>query len=177
MINPALDAADLRILKLLQEDASRSIQALAQAAHLSPATCHRRLQRLHQQGLVERTVALLNAERLRALSGQGLDTVIEVSLDEQAQEKLDAFEHKATRCEEVMQCWRVSGGPDFILMVHVTDMAAYNRFTQALLGDDLNVRNVRAFFCTRRAKFSTAYPLPGGTAPTAAPTAAPSAAR
>jgi len=154
-----LDAADLRLLGLLQQDASRSNQELAAAAHLATATCHRRVQRLRQLGLIERTVALLDPARVKELLGVGLQAVLEVSLDEQASEKLQAFETRAVARAEVMQCWRVSGGPDFVLMVSVADMDHYNALTQQLLSDDVNVRNVRAFFCTRQAKFSTALAL------------------
>lgn len=159
MSNQNLDSADLRLLALLQEDASRSNQELATAAHMAAATCHRRVQRLRQLGLIARTVALLDPARVKELLNIGLQAIIEVSLDEQSSEKLHAFEARALQRPEVTQCWCVSGGPDFVLMVSVLDMEHYNRLTQELLSDDVNVRNVRAFFCTKRSKFSTSLPL------------------
>ena len=61
----------------------------------------------------------------------------------------------------VQQVWRVSPGPDFVLVVQVADMPAYHALAQRLFTQDANVRNVKAFFAVKRAKFETALPLPG----------------
>ena len=86
--------------------------------------------------------------------------LIEVSLDKQGEELLQAFETRAVQETAVQQCWRVSPGPDFMLVVQVTDMPAYLSFTQRLLTQDANVRNVKAFFSVKRAKFGTQITLP-----------------
>ncbi|MBA3591312.1 Lrp/AsnC ligand binding domain-containing protein, partial [Methylibium sp.] len=78
----------------------------------------------------------------------------------QAAEKLDAFEVRALADTAVQQCWRVSPGPDFMLVVAVRDMAAYQALTARLLSSDANVRNVRAFFAIKRARFGSELPLP-----------------
>lgn len=157
---PTLDAADLRLLTLLQDDASLSNQALAEAAHLSAATCHRRVQRLQTLGLIERRVAILNPQRLADITGWGLSALVEISLDVQTAEALDAFEARAVADSAVQQCWRVSPGPDFVLVVQVADMPAYQALAKRLFTEDSQVRNVRAFFAVKRAKFGTALPLP-----------------
>lgn len=157
---PELDAADLRLLALLQDDASLSNQALAEAAHLSAATCHRRVQRLHALGLIDKRVAIVNPQRLAALTGWGLSALVEISLDVQTAEALDAFEARAVAEDAVQQCWRVSPGPDFVLVVQVADMPAYQELARRLFTEDSQVRNVRAFFAVKRAKFGTALPLP-----------------
>jgi len=157
----ALDAADLRLLALLQDDASLSNQALAEAAHLSAATCHRRVQRLQALGLIERRVAILNPQRLADLTGWGLSALVEISLDVQTAEALDTFEARAVAEAAVQQCWRVSPGPDFVLVVQVSDMPAYQELARRLFNEGSQVRNVRAFFAVKRAKFGTALPLPG----------------
>ncbi len=154
-----LDATDLRLLDLLQQDASLSQQALAAKVHVSPPTCLRRVQRLRALGLIERQVAILAPERLAALQGHGLACIVEVSLERQGAELLDAFEARAVAEECVQQCWRVAPGPDFILVVHTRDMPGYQALAQRLFTSDANVRNVRAFFATRRAKFETRLPL------------------
>lgn len=151
-----VDAIDLRILALLQRDASLSNQALAERVHVSPATCLRRVRRLVEAGVIERTLALLSPEKL----GAGLQAVVEVTLDRQGAEWLDAFEQRVVADESVQQCWRVSPGPDFILVVQVADMAAYHALAQRLLTQDANVRNVKAFFAVKRAKFEPAIALP-----------------
>lgn len=165
---PELDATDLRLLALLQTDADRSNQALAEAAHLSPATCHRRVQRLRQWGVIESRVAILSPQRLAALTGWGVSALVEVTLDVQTHEALDAFENSAVACPSVQQCWRVSPGPDFILVLHVADMPSYHEVARTLFTEQLRVRNVRAFFAVKRAKFGTALSLPLATAAGAA---------
>jgi DNA-binding Lrp family transcriptional regulator len=151
-----LDATDLRILDLLQGDASLSNHDLATAAHTSPATCLRRVRRLVAAGVIERRVALLSPERL----GSGLTVIAEVTLDRQGAEHLEAFERRAVADAAVQQCYRVSPGPDFVLVLHVVDMPAWAALTERLFTQDANVRNVKSYFGVRRAKFEPRLPLP-----------------
>lgn len=152
----ALDATDLRLLDLLQSDASLSNQALAERAHVSPATCLRRVARLKAAGVIERRVALLSAERL----GAGLTAIVEITLDRQGAEHLAVFEAKAVADANVQQCYRVSPGPDLVLVVQVADMAGYHALVGRLFTQDANVRNVKAFFSVHRAKFDPRIELP-----------------
>ena len=144
-----LDDTDLRLLELLQDDAGLSNQDLAAAANVSPATALRRVRRLTENGVIERRIALLSTERL----GAGLQALVEVQLDRQGAEHLDAFETLAVADAAVQQCWRVSPGPDFMLVLWVADMAAYNAALQRLFTQHANVRNVKTFFALKRAKF------------------------
>ena len=144
-----LDATDLRLLDLLQGDASLSNLELAERAHTSPATALRRVRRLVDAGVIDRRVALLNPHRI----GAGLTAVVEITLDRQGAEHLDAFEQRAAAEVAVQQVWRVSPGPDFVLVVHSADMAAYHALVQRLFTQDANVRNVKAYFSVKRAKF------------------------
>lgn len=151
-----LDATDLRLLALLQQDASLSNQDLAAAAHVSPATALRRVRRLVEAGVIERRVALLSHERL----GHGLSAIVEITLDRQGAEHLAAFEQRAATDPGVQQCYRVSPGPDFVLVVQVADMAGYHALVQRLFTHDANVRNVKTFFSVHRAKFDPRIALP-----------------
>jgi len=144
-----VDEVDHRLLTLLQEDASRSNQALAEAAHVSPATALRRVRRLVEQGVIERQVAIVSPQAF----GSGLTAIVEVTLDRQGVERLDAFEARAVAEAAVQQCYRVSPGPDCVLVVWVRDMSHYNALVQRLFTEDANVRNVKSYFATRRAKF------------------------
>ena len=157
------DVIDWHLLNLLQHDAAASNPALAERAGVSPPTALRRVRRLHQAGLITRTVALLDEDRLAALQGHGLSAIAEVTLDRQGAEHLAAFERRAVAESAVQQCWRVAPGPDFMLVLRVGDMPAYQVLAERLFTQDANVRNVRTFFATRRAKFSTEVPL--GAAP------------
>jgi DNA-binding Lrp family transcriptional regulator len=102
---------------------------------------------------------VLNADQLGASLGHGLSALVEVSLDKQGAEHLDTFEARAVAHTAVQQCWRVSPGPDFMLVVQAHDMPHYLAISQALFTQDANVRNVKAFFATKRAKFTTTWPL------------------
>ena len=150
----ALDAIDQRLLALLQADASRANQALAEAAFVSPATAMRRVRRLVEAGIIERQVAIVSP----ALVG-GLSVIAEVTLDRQGAEHLAAFEARAVAEAPVQQCYRVSPGPDFVLVLWLPDMAAYHALVQRLFTQDANVRNVKSFFATHRAKFEPAISL------------------
>lgn len=152
-----LDATDVRLLTLLQADASLTNHALADAAHTSPATCLRRVKRLEAAGVIERRVALLNPSHLGGL----LTVFAEVTLDRQGAEHLDAFEARAVTEPAVQQCHRVSPGPDFLLQLVVPDMPAWHALVQRLFTQDANVRNVKSFFSVHRAKWETALPLRG----------------
>jgi DNA-binding Lrp family transcriptional regulator len=151
-----LDDIDLRLLQSLQSDASESNQSLAERLGISAPTCLRRIRRLREAGWIERQVAILDADRVGAL----LTAVVEVSLDRQDAAALDAFEQRIAPDEAVQQCYRVSPGPDFVLVVTVRDMPGYQALAQRLFTSDANVRNVKAFFSLRRAKFDPRIPLP-----------------
>ena len=153
----SLDSIDLKILDVLQTNASLTNHDLAGRVHVSPATCLRRVKRLVDAGIVERRVAILSPERL----GHGLTAIVEVTLDRQSAEALAAFEARAVAEETVRQCHRVSPGPDFILTIQLADMAAYHALVQRLFTANANVRNVKAFFSVHRAKFETRIALPG----------------
>lgn len=153
-----LDAIDLRILDQLQRDASLTNLELAAKAHVSPATCLRRTRRLIDEGWIERTVALLSADKL----APGLSAIVEVTLEPQTAQTLDAFEARATADPAVQQCYRTASGPDFVLIATVLDMPAWHAFQQRVMTDDARVRNVRSFFVAKRAKFAPSVPLTAG---------------
>lgn len=157
---PHLDATDRRLLDSLQRDASLTNHELAARAHVSPATCLRRVRRLVELGIIERRVALLSPDKL----GAGLTAIVEVSLDQQSAERLAAFEARAVAEPAVQQCYRTSSGPDFVLVVYVRDMEAYHQLVQRLYTEDANVRNVKTYFSVKRAKFEPAIPVAAPTA-------------
>ena len=154
-----LDNTDLRLLHQLQVDASLSNLALAELVHVSAPTCLRRVKRLVEAGLIERQVAILSADRLAVQQGHGLTAIVEITLDRQDEERLAAFELRVAADAAVQQCYRVSPGPDFVLVVCVPDMDGYQAFARRLLSGDAHVRNVRSYFVTQRAKMTTQLPV------------------
>jgi Lrp/AsnC family leucine-responsive transcriptional regulator len=150
-----LDELDKRILSQLQKDASLSNVDLAKRVHASAPTCLRRLLALRQAGYIEKQIALLDAQKC----GFGLSAVVEITLDHQASEKYLEFEQWVAPEAAVQQCYRVSPGPDFILIIQVADMAAYHTLAHRLFATHANVRNVRSFFSMHRSKFDPSLPL------------------
>jgi len=155
----SLDVMDVQILAQLQRDASLSNQDLAQAVHTSAPTCLRRIKRMREAGLIERQIAVLNPEALAQTVGHGLSAIVEITLDRQGAEELERFEERVLQDAAVQQCYRVSPGPDFVLVVHTAHMPAYQALVQRLFTSDANVRNVKAFFSVKRSKFGAELPL------------------
>jgi Lrp/AsnC family leucine-responsive transcriptional regulator len=151
----ALDDLDRRILELLQRDASLTNHALAQQVHASPPTCLRRVRRLTALGIIAKQVAILDVTKL----GHALTAIIEVTLDVQSAERLHVFEETVQHESSILQCYRVSTGPDFVLIAQVIDMPAYHALVHRALTAEENVRNVRTFFSVHRSKFDTRIAL------------------
>jgi len=172
-----LDELDLRILDVLQRDAALTNQELAARVHASPPTCLRRVRRLTEAGVIERQVALVRPDAF----GASLTAIVEISLDNQAAESLDAFERRMRDEAAVLQCYRVSPGPDFVLVAQVPDMPAYHALVHRAFTAQANVRNVRTFFSVHRSKFDTRVAAPenrlSGRGPQAAPGTLPGTAR
>ncbi|MFG0229925.1 Lrp/AsnC family transcriptional regulator [Achromobacter sp. 413638] len=148
---PELDDLDRRILEQLQIDCALTNQDLAERVHASPPTCLRRVRRLVDIGVIDRQVAILAADKL----GSTLTAIVEITLDVQAAESLDAFEQSMLAEPAVLQCYRVSPGPDFVVIAQVRDMPAYHALVHRAFTAQANVRNVRTFFSVHRAKFET----------------------
>ncbi|MFC5473094.1 Lrp/AsnC family transcriptional regulator [Paraherbaspirillum soli] len=146
-----LDELDRRILNALQADASQTNHQLAQQVHASAPTCLRRVKRLTDAGVITRQVALVAPE----LVGPRLMAIVEVTLDHQGAERQVEFETLVAGEPAVLQCYRVSPGPDFVLVVQVADMAAYHALAHQLFAAQKNVRNVRSYFSIHRSKFET----------------------
>jgi len=146
-----LDDLDRRILNALQANAAQTNNDLAANVHVSPPTCLRRVKRLMAAGVIERQVALVAPEKV----GAGLTAIVEITLDHQAAERMAAFEALVAGEAAVLQCYRVSPGPDFVLIVQVADMPAYHALAHRVFASHANVRNVRSFFSIHRSKFET----------------------
>lgn len=150
-VTAELDDLDRRILNTLQVDASHTNAELAELVHVSPPTCLRRVKHLTETGVIARQVAIVAPEKI----GARLTAIVEISLDVQAIERMEQFEQLVAGEAAVLQCYRVAPGPDFVLVVHVTDMPAYNALAHRVFTSHANVRNVRAYFSTFRSKFET----------------------
>lgn len=146
-----LDELDKRILQQLQRDSSLTNQELAEKVHASAPTCLRRVRNLQENGVIQKQVAIVDPQK----TGSTLTAIVEVILDVQTAEANTAFEKEVDGENAVLQCYRVSTGPDFILVIQVADMPAYHELVHRLFTARKNVRNVRTFFSVNRSKFET----------------------
>jgi Lrp/AsnC family transcriptional regulator, leucine-responsive regulatory protein len=152
----ALDATDRAILNLLQEDGRISNAALAERVHLSPSACLRRVRRLEGSGVIDRYVALLDP----AVVGRGTRVFVEISLQSQAEEVLDAFEAVVADAPEVMSCHLMAGAADYLVQVVVADVADYERLHRTHLAKLPGVANLHSSFAIRAVHSGTAHRLP-----------------
>ena len=148
---PSLDELDRRILNTLQVDASHTNAELAALVHVSAPTCLRRVKQLTDQGVIEKQVASVAPDKVNVR----LTAIVEITLDVQAADRMAQFETIVADEPAVLQCYRVSPGPDFVLMVQVADMPAYHALAHRLFTTHRNVRNVKTYFSTFRSKFDT----------------------
>ena len=152
----ALDEKDQAILRVLQADANLSMAELAQKVGLSASPCWRRVKRLEDDGVLLRRVALVDPAKL----GLSLTAFALVSLDRHIEAGIEAFHQAVREAPEVTMAYAVTGEVDFLLMVMVPDMAAYEYFLRRCLLDLAVVRSVSTSFALRVVKASTEIPVP-----------------
>jgi DNA-binding Lrp family transcriptional regulator len=151
-----LDEADLRILAVLQSDASLDNQELARRVNLSPAPCLRRVRRLRQDGVIRQIVALVDGERL----GINVEVYAFVALESQRTASGQQFEGLLRRRPEVIECVRLSGVYDYMLRVVVPSIEAYSAFMDKHVLALPAIRSVNSSFGLGVLKRTTALPLP-----------------
>jgi len=152
----ALDATDLKILSALQRDASLTNVELARRVHLSPSPCLARVKALHKAGVIRRYVALVNPESV----GLGVSVFISISLREQNSAALAEFERRIEACDEVMECYLMTGDADYLLRVVVPDIRALERFVLDRLSPIPGVEKIRSSFTLKQVRYKTELPLP-----------------
>jgi Lrp/AsnC family transcriptional regulator, leucine-responsive regulatory protein len=150
-----LDKTDVRILSELQADARISVAELAKRVALTPTPCARRLQQLEQAGVIKGYVAVLD----QAALGLPVDAFVEVRLTREGKDEVAEFESKVHSYPEVMQCWMLSGGADYLLRVVAADLEGYNRFLRDELMSLSCVDHVQTGFALQRVVDRTALPL------------------
>ncbi len=147
-----LDRIDRRILNQLQRDNRISNQQLAELVGLSAPACLRRVKRLREEGVIIADVSIVDP----SVVGQPLNIIVEV---EMARDQLDiyaTFKRKMASAPEVSQCYQVTGEVDFLLVVIVPDLQAYEHFSRRMLSSDPNLRKYRSMISLGREKFETA---------------------
>ena len=150
-----LDAIDRRLLAALQRDGRMTNDRLAEVAALSPSACHRRVQRMEREGIVDGYVALLDPRKV------GLPTTVfvEITLSTQADEVLDAFERAVATIPDVLECHLMAGSADYLLKVVARDTDDFAQIHRRHLARLPGVAQMQSSFALRRVRASTALPL------------------
>jgi Lrp/AsnC family transcriptional regulator, leucine-responsive regulatory protein len=151
----SLDNTDLRILKLLQEDAHKTNKEIAAELNLTTTPVHERIKRLENEKVIEKYTAILNKTKL----GKSLVVFVDVTLKEHAAEYLEQFEKDALQLVEVVECYCISGGSDFLLKVLVKDMEEYRHFILHKLATLSNIGNAQSRFVVNDIKSQTPVPI------------------
>ena len=148
---PRLDGTDRRILRLLQEDGKRSNVDLAEAIHITPAPCLRRVKVLERSGVIRKYVAVVDPSAL----GLTLTAIVEIKLASQARERSESFERHVSKLANVLECYQVTGDWDYILKVIIPNLRDF----QAFLVDELTalreVQNLKSTIVLRSVKNTT----------------------
>ena len=151
----AIDETDRRILKVLQRQGRISNAELSEAANLSASACHRRVQRLEKEGYIRDYVALLNARKM----GVPTTVFVEITLQAQADEVLDAFEKAVGRIPDVLECHLMAGSADYLLKVVAENTADFARIHRQHLARLPGVAQMQSSFALRTVFKTTALPV------------------
>ena len=151
----SLDETDRKILRLMQADASMTVQAIADAVGLSLSPCWRRIKRLKEDGVVTGQVTLVD----QRAAGLTLTALANVSLNDHHDDSVAAFERAVAGWPEVLESHAVTGDRDYFLRIVVPDMESYERFLSQKLLKEPVVASVNSRFSLRRVKYSTALPV------------------
>lgn len=151
-----LDAIDKRILELIQEDGSITNLELAEKVGLSPTPCSRRVNQLIDEGIIDKTVTLLNQSKINLK----LTVIIAVTMDHHTPDRFEKFDAKVRKFPEVVECCIVTGqSADYLLKVVVPDMDFYQEFLLGRLTRIEGVVGVHSSFVLRRIVDKTSLPL------------------
>lgn len=150
-----LDALDRRILAVLQASGRISNSDLSERINLSPSACHRRVQRLDAEGYIRDYVALLDARKM----GVGTTVFVEITLQGQADEVLDAFEKAVALIPDVLECHLMAGTADYLLKVVAENTEDFARIHRQFLARLPGVAQMQSSFALRTVFKTTALPV------------------
>lgn len=149
-----LDKNDVEILKILQVDATRSLDSIASELGVSLNTCWRRVQRLESEGILERRVALIDNVKV----GLPLTVFVSVRTDDHSKDWAERFSKAVNSMPEIVEFYRLAGDVDYIIKMMVGSVADYDRVYQHLISK-VKLSNVSASFAMEKMKFTTELPL------------------
>jgi len=151
-MTPELDATDRRILAALQKDARITNAQLSEQVNLSPSACHRRVARLEEDGLIAAYVALLDARKM----GRPTTVFVEITLQSQAEDLLDAFEREVAKVPDILECHLMAGSADYLIKIMAEDTEDFARIHRRYLARLPGVRQMQSSFALRTVVQTTA---------------------
>lgn len=149
-----MDRLDRKILRLLQEDSTLAVADVAKKVGLSTTPCWRRIQKLEEEGVIRRRVALLDQARINV----PVTVFVSIRTNSHSHEWLARFSEVIAGFSEVVEFYRMSGDIDYLLRVVVPDIAAYDAFYQKLI-KKIEIRDVSSSFAMEQIKYTTELPL------------------
>ncbi len=149
-----LDDMDVKILRILQKDATRPVADIGKEVGLSTTPCWRRIQKLEEQGVIARRVALLDAAKVNA----GVTVFVQIKTDQHSLAWLEKFHAAVVDFPEVVEFYRMSGEIDYLMRVVVPDIAAYDAFYKRLIAR-VEISKVSSAFAMEQIKYTTELPL------------------
>ena len=150
-----IDAIDRRLLAALQKRGRITNSELSEQVNLSPSACHRRVQRLEEEGFIDTFVALLNARKL----GRPTTVFVDITLSGQADELLEAFERAVRRVPDILECHLMAGTADYLLKVVAQDTEDFARIHRQFLARLPGVAQMHSSFALRTVRQTTAIPV------------------
>ena len=151
----SLDGFDLKLLAELQRDGRLTNAELGERVHLSASQVSRRVQRLIDEGFIERFQAVLSRQKL----GIGLTVYCLVTLKIHAGDSMQAFHERVRALPEVMECQSLTGEADYVLKIVVADLKRFSDFMSEHLMKAPEVANIRSSVVLESIKETAAYPL------------------
>lgn len=143
-----LDARDIRILSILQREGRISKTALAERVNLSSTPCWERLRRLEQAGIIESYGAQIS---LKAF-GPVTIVFVEVSIENHRSEDFERFENAIAQVPEIVECWALGGGIDYLCKVVVRNLADYQELIEGLLAQQIGIQRYFTYVVTAPVK-------------------------
>ncbi len=145
---PILDEVDRRLLNEVQLDNRQSNEALSQKTNTSASSVQRRLAKLRDTGVIEADVSIVSEEAL----GWPMTFIVEVGLERERIDLLDAFRDSMRKLPEVQQCFYVTGNIDFIIIVSTSDLREYEEFSRRVFSQNPNIRKYASHVVVDRVK-------------------------
>ncbi len=149
-----MDRLDRKILRLLQEDATLAVADVAKKVGLSTTPCWRRIQKLEEDGVIQRRVAILDPVRVNTR----VTVFVSIRTGSHSNEWLKRFSEVVQDFPEVVEFYRMSGDVDYLLRVVVPDIAAYDAVYKRLI-TKIDIRDVSSAFAMEQIKYTTELPL------------------